>query len=400
VRVPLGALIGAYQEDDAGGLTALLPLAGRTLVEYQVRCAAAAGASPIVVLVERIPAALNQAFARLTHEGLNVVPVSDGSEAATRFEPGSLVLLIGDGVAPPLDLLTGLEGDAEPLVLTVPDDDAHEDFERVDGASRWSGVAIVEGQMLGATAAMLGDWDLPSTLLRRSIQGGARLVPVAPASEPLLARNSGELAQFERSLVAGSRGERPDLASRYVIPPVEDFATERLMETSIPAEWLLHAALALTLVAAFAFTRGWLWAGIALLVLSTPLDLVAKRLGILRLRPLRENALSGRLLWPAAGLALIALGWWQAHHGGGWGAMLAAIAGCAFAEAYRLERTHSEVPPPIFLFSRRNVILGALLFAIAGAWTGFLVAVLVYAAISFFFVQFLAHRLHTELTTH
>jgi hypothetical protein len=195
LRVPLGALIGAYQEDDAGGLTALLPLAGRTLVEYQVRCAAAAGASPVVVLVERIPAALNQAFARLTNEGLNVVLVSDGSEAATRFEPGELVLLIGDGVAPPLDLLTGIEADGEPLVLTVPDDEAHEDYERVDGASRWSGVAVVEGHMLGATAAMLGDWDLPSTLLRRSIQGGARLVPVAPASEPLLARNSRHLAQ-------------------------------------------------------------------------------------------------------------------------------------------------------------------------------------------------------------
>jgi hypothetical protein len=106
------------------------------------------------------------------------------------------------------------------------------------------------------------------------------------------------------------------------------------------------------------------------------------------------------LLWPAAGLALIALGWWQARHGAGWGAFLAAAVGCAFAEAYRLERTHIEVAPPIFLFSRRNVILAALLFAIAGAWTGFLVAVLVYAAISFFFVQFLAHRLHTELTTH
>ena len=81
----LGALIGAYHEDDSGGLTALLPLAGRTLVEYQVRCAAAAGASPIVVLVERIPAALNQAFGRLAGEGLNVVPVSDGAEAAFRF---------------------------------------------------------------------------------------------------------------------------------------------------------------------------------------------------------------------------------------------------------------------------------------------------------------------------
>jgi hypothetical protein len=398
-RVTLGALIGAYQEDDSGGLTALLPLAGRTLVEYQVRCAAAAGASPIVVLVERIPAALNQAFGRLAREGLSVVPVSDGSEAATRFEPGELVLLIGDGIAPPLDLLAEIGADPEPLVLTVPDDEAHEHFERVDGASRWSGVAVVEGHMLGATAAMLGDWDLPSTLLRRSLQGGARLVPVAPASKPILARDSGDLEQFERSLLAGSRGDRSDIASRYVLTPVEDFATERLMETPVHAEWLLHAALGLTLAAAFAFTRGWLWAGIALLVLSTPLDLVARRLGMLRLRPLSGNRLSGRLLWPAAGLALIALGWWQARHGAGWGALLSAIAACAFAEAYRLERVHSEVPLSISLFSRRNAILGALLFAIAGAWTGFLVAVLVYAAISFFFVQFLVHRLHSRLTT-
>ena len=395
----LGALVGAYQEDDSGGLTALLPLAGRTLVEYQVRCAAAAGASPIVVLVERIPAALNQAFARLGGEGLNVVPVSDGSEAATRFEPGELVLLIGDGVAPPLELLTGLNADPEPIVLTVPDDDAHEDFERVDGASRWSGVAIVEAHMLGATAAMLGDWDLPSTLLRRSLQGGARLVPVAPGSEPVLARNSADLVQFESSLVASSRGERTDLASRYLLPVVEDFATERLMEASFPAQWLLHAALVLTLAAAFSFTRGWLWAGLALLVLSTPLDLVAKRLGMIRLRPLPEGFISDRLLWPAAGLALIALGWWEAQNGAGWGAALAAIAACAFAEAYRLERSHTEVDVPIALFSRRNATLVAVIFALAGAWTGYLVAVLAYAAISFFIVQFLVHRLPSQLTT-
>ena len=44
-ELAVGALIGAYQEDDEGGLRALLPLSGRTLIEYQVRCAAAAGTS-------------------------------------------------------------------------------------------------------------------------------------------------------------------------------------------------------------------------------------------------------------------------------------------------------------------------------------------------------------------
>ena len=57
----IGALIGAYQEDDSGGLRALLPLAGRTLIEYQAKCAAAAGAAPIVVIVERVPQALQDA---------------------------------------------------------------------------------------------------------------------------------------------------------------------------------------------------------------------------------------------------------------------------------------------------------------------------------------------------
>ena len=86
----LGALIAAYQEDDQGGLRALFPLAGRTLVEYQARCAAAVGAAPIIVMVERIPIALNEAFERLRAEGISVVPVTDPAEAASRFEAGAL----------------------------------------------------------------------------------------------------------------------------------------------------------------------------------------------------------------------------------------------------------------------------------------------------------------------
>src|SRR5688500_8531751 len=117
----LGALIGAYQEDDSGGLRALLPLAGRTLIEYQVRCAAAAGASPIVVLVERVPLALNEAFERLKAEGLTAVPVSDGVEAASRFEAGALVLMIADGLAPDVSLLGKLTEVEEPSIAVLPD---------------------------------------------------------------------------------------------------------------------------------------------------------------------------------------------------------------------------------------------------------------------------------------
>ncbi|MGH6659028.1 MAG: NTP transferase domain-containing protein, partial [Sphingomicrobium sp.] len=104
----VGALIGAYQEEDSGLLRALLPLAGRSLLEYQVRCAAAAGAAPIVVVVERVPQALQDIFERLRLDGITVFPVNDIAEAVSRFEAGSMILLVGDGVVAPPEMVASL----------------------------------------------------------------------------------------------------------------------------------------------------------------------------------------------------------------------------------------------------------------------------------------------------
>jgi len=396
----LGALIGAYQEDDSGGLRALLPLAGRTLLEYQVRCAAAAGAAPIVVLVERVPQALQEAFERLRLEGTAVFPATDVHEAVSRFEAGSMILMVGDGVAPPAELVAQLAEDAEPVVATVADDPAHETFERIDAQSRWAGVALVESRLLGSTAAILGDWDLQSTLLRRALQEGALRVPVAAGvGEPLLAENAEHLEDFQRSLITGSRGGRSDWVRRYLLPPVEEFATTQLLDSAVRPRWLIWGALALTLGGALAFSRGWLWTGLVLLLLSMPLDLIGGRLARLQLRPLPTRMLSRLALWPAAGAALLALGWWQARHVSGWGALLAAGVAVAFAEAARIERGAQDVPGDSWLFSRRSAIVMALPFAIGGAWTSYLVALTVYAGATFFFVQHLRHT-PAELTGH
>ena len=397
----LGALIGAYQEDDSGGLRALLPLAGRTLLEYQVRCAMAAGAAPIVVLVERVPQALQDTFERLRLDGLGVFPVSDVHEAVSRFEAGSMILLIGDGIAPPADLVAHLAEDGEPVVVTVRDDEEHQAFERIDAQTRWAGVALVDSRLLGSTAAMLGDWDLQSTLLRRSIQEGALRAPAAQgAGEPLLVDRPEQLEHFQQAMIANSRGVRTDWASRYILPPVEEFATEQLLETSVRPAWLTWAALGLTLAGAVAFAKGWLVAGLGLLVLSTPLDLVAGRLASLRLRPLPARTWSRIALWPCAGLALLALGWWQWGHGQGWGAFITAAAAVAFAEAMRLEKGGVAFPGELWLFSRRNAIFLGIPFAVAGWWTPFLVVLLIYAAVSFYYTQHARHltQVDPELT--
>lgn len=393
----VGALIGAYQEDDLGGLRALLPLAGRSLLEYQARCAAAAGASPIVIVAERMPIALNEAVERLRSEGIAVVPVTAVDEAASRFDAGTLILLIADGLAPSADMVARIADAEEPVVATLGDGEPYQAFERIDADSRWAGVALVEARVLGSTAAMLGDWDLQSTLLRRTIQEGARRIAITPGDGvPVLAATADELAAFGRSLVVASRGARRDWASRFVLPIVEEVATERLVETRVRPEWLIWAALALTVAAAVLFSRGRLGIGLALLVLATPLDLVAVRLAALRLRPLPTKMVAKRLLWPAAGLSLAALGWWLARHGGGWGAMAATLSAAAFAQAYRIERGREEVPARVWLFSRRNAILATVPFALANAWLVGLAALATYAAMSFFIVQHWHHRIATD----
>lgn len=394
----LGALIGAYQEDDSGGLRALLPLAGRSLIEYQARCLAASGASPLVVLVERLPVALNDAFDRLRAEGIAVVPVSDGAEAASRFEAGSQLILLADGIAPDMGDLAKLVDDSGAAIISVPDSEAFADYERIDAGHRWAGLARVDASMLGATAAMLGDWDLQSTLLRRTIQAGARQIPSESGEGrgPFLASSAEAMAGYERRLLVASRTTREDAISRFILPLIEEISTERLMETAIRPAWLVVTALVMSIVAAFCLTRGWNWAAVALLILSTPLDLVAQRLAMLRLQPLSPTMASRRLLWPAAGLALLALGWFESRHGSGWGAMVAAIAGAAFAEAARIERAGLEVPGKTWLFSRRSAIWLALPFAVAGWWSAYLALIGGYAATSFFIVQHFRHRVERD----
>lgn len=383
----LGALIAAQNEDDQGGLHALAPLAGRTLVEYQARCAAAVGAAPIVVMVERVPPTLQAAFERLRSEGISVVPVTDAMEAAARFDPEIAVLQMADGVAPAAPMLAELADEPAAAILTVPDDELHQSFERIDNDRRWAGLAIISSRLLSDTARMLGDWDLHSTLLRRAVQEGVRLIPAPQGMRPFLAASETSGAAFDRHLVESSRQRRRDWPSRFILPKVEDFLTRHLMGAPVRPDALLSAALLMVLSAALLFTRGEpLWA-LGLLLLASPLDGLAERLATVRLRPFSRHSLLFRLLTPAHCIALLGLAWFETWHGGGWGALVAAAAAIAFGEAARIERHSRELGPDIWLISPRSAVFLAVPFAVFGGWSLFTVAVAIYAAASFFIIQ-------------
>jgi len=82
---------------------------------------------------------------------------------------------------------------------------------------------------------------------------------------------------------------------------------------------------------------------------------------------------------------------WEMRHGTGWGSFVAAAGACGFGEAMRIEKAAMPPGGELWLLSRRNAIFLAIPFALAGAWTSYLLAVLVYAAISFFIVQQVRH---------
>lgn len=391
----LAALIAAYHEADeaGGGLRATLPLAGRTLVERQARLAASAGAAPIVIAVERVPPGLTAAIDRMRAEGLDLVVARTAAEAAEAVEPEDGLLLMADGVLAAQSHLDQLSAIGGPSILTVPDVRVDDRYERIDAHSRWAGLALLDGALLGKTAEMLGDWDLQSTLLRRAVQSGARQISLRgePADEQLVvAERSEDLEALQARLLEGVGVPRRDWVSRYLFGPVEQAATRAVMPTRLTPSLLQLGAVLLTAFAAIFFASEWYGVGMALLLLATPLDGIAERLAALRLQDGVERSWWAHLLPIVAAGALLALGITLSPERG-WGCLSLAAATVAFVVALRIEMHGREIPGSVWLAERKGLTWLLLPFASTGLWGTGLTFLALYAAGSFFWAQRHAH---------
>lgn len=386
----LTALICAYQErdDSPGALRAALPLAGRTLLERQARIAAAAGVQNMLVVTDPSAEAIVQALGRLASDGIDIRIARDAGEAARMVDADDRLLLVADGALDEEEEVARLIDAEGHAVLTVADRDGDERFERIDADSRWSGFALIDGRLLRSTSSMLDDWDLQSTLLRRAMQEGGRQIRVGPESEAVMAHAPGDLATLEDNILHGTAGFQRDWVSRYLLSPLEAFATRRLMGGTVTALHLLAGTLGLTLFAAASFALGWLWPGLLLLLASTPVIGTSERLA--RLTGLAPIGTRLRQALPfASAAALLSLG--QAvSRTSGWGAIVLAAGALAFAFALEGERPRRS-GPGLFLAEPKGMTWLMLPFAAAGQWTLGLAGLFSYAAASFFIAQRQAH---------
>ena len=384
----LAALIAAYHESgEPGHLRATLPLAGRTVIERQARLAASAGAGLVIILVERMPAALSAAIGRLRRDRVNVQIARSAEEAAELVDPFDRVLLVADGAIAPAAQHARLAAGEDVAVLTVPDGGYGELYERIDATTRWAGLAAIDGALLRETAAMLRDWDMQSTLLRRTLQAGARHI-AAEGAVAILDRDA-DLSALERRIVEQADGDRGGW-SDWLLGPIERLATGLLMSGPVSPQLIGLAAALLTALGAASFYVGWYWIGLVKLLAATPLEGIAARLARLRMQDgVRQSWWSYLLpLFSSAALVILAYGLARVH---GWGMVLLAFTTLAFLFALAVETERRRPRAAVLLAERKGMVWLMLPFASFGLWHIGLATLFAYAAASFFWAQSEVH---------
>ncbi len=391
----LAALIAAYHESaEPAVLRAALPLAGRTVVERQVRLAAAAGATRILVLAERMPADLAAAIERLRRERLPVRLIRGAAEAAEATEAGDRLILLADGAIVGADMLADLARAEGPVVLTVPDAGRGEVYERIDGHSRWAGAAALAGELLHDTVAMLRDWDLQSTLLRRILQRGAR--QFAATGPVAIVDGADDLAAIERDILAAANASGVGWAER-LLAPLERLLALLMIASPLGAWAPGYLALALTALGAVAFACEWPWTGLVLMLVATPLDGAAARLARVRMEDDAAHGWWSHLLPVFAAIGLVGLGASRAAIEG-WGVVLLATLVIVFLLAQGVEVRGRRIKGALFLAERKGLAWLLLPFAAFGQWTAGIAVLAGYAVASFFWAQRQAHRPHQNGT--
>lgn len=312
----LAGLIFAIEEasDRPGTLVATLPFGGMTLLEYQVRLLAGAGAEQVLVAVGKMTPALIAAVNRAAKRDVTVEIVRSAEEAAEKMHESARVLVLADGLVttdPVMDRM-GHEG---PEALLVTDDaGSPAAIERLDMRDCWAGIARISVRQLGQIAKMPEDYDFQSALLRVAAQGGAEHIAlhaswlrgghaVERSAEELAARNTGVLAVLTE--------RRIDWADRWVFTRIARLVLPELVARNVPAWGLIAGASVLGAGSLAGIAMWWTGTGLVASVLAAAALATGAAMAGLR----GEEARASGLEWTILGLfaAVTLLSGWVAY---------------------------------------------------------------------------------------
>ncbi|WEK43027.1 MAG: hypothetical protein P0Y64_17060 [Candidatus Sphingomonas colombiensis] len=221
----LAGLLFAVQDADdrPGTLAATLPFAGVTLIEYQARLLAGAGASQLVIVVSRLTPELLGAIARIGRRGMSVDTVRSAAEASARLHPLAQIVMLADGLITSDTAITAFAHEGGDALLVVDAGSALADYERLGGGLAWAGIARLDARRLGEVAALPSDYDVQSALLHVTAQAGARhiMMPVGQAGAGHgVERRGAALEERSRAVVMATLATRPSWFDRWVVRPI------------------------------------------------------------------------------------------------------------------------------------------------------------------------------------
>lgn len=226
-------------DDRPGRLTATLPFAGVTLIEYQARLLIAAGAAQVIIVVARLTPELLGAIARIAQRGVVVDTVRSAVEAAEKLHPLSRLVVLADGLITTEETIAlVLRDTGHDALMVVPEAGAEAGLERVGGQMAWAGVARVDPRRVAEVAALPRDYDLQSTLLRLAAQARATHILLPADAEKAghgIVHRAETLDARGRAVVARLVSGRRSWFDRYILAPVARFALPRLVERAVPA---------------------------------------------------------------------------------------------------------------------------------------------------------------------
>lgn len=292
--------------DLQGALVATLPFAGGTVVETQARRLAGAGASRIFVVAGRVTPALTLAIDRLAVRGIATDLIRRPAELGEKILPGLPVMIIADGIVADNAVLRSIAHETAPALLAVADAPAGTPLERIDPNDHWAGVALIDAALLEETVAALGDWDLQSTLLRRTAQAGAvrrYLSPDASASDHVLIATRADAARGDALRMAALADGEGQVTQRLITGWVARPLIQQ-MEARHAPPWALDAAAGVSGIGGLGLAVfGWVTAGMGLALVSVLL------IAAMRVRALhRFDEARARIdAWIADGVALAAI---------------------------------------------------------------------------------------------
>ncbi len=361
-------------DDRPGRLTATLPFAGVTLIEYQARLLMAAGAAQIIIVVARLTPELLGAIARIAQRGVVVDTVRSAVEAAEKLHPLSRLVVLADGLITTEDTIAMVLRDTgHDALIVLPEAAAEPGLERVGGHMAWAGVARLDPRRVAEVAALPRDYDLQSTLLRMAAQARATHILLPADAEKAghgIVHRAETLDARGRAVVARLVSGRRSWFDRYVLAPVARLALPRLVERAVPAHVAGGAGVGLGVLGLVLILFGFPALGLFAAVAGTLGLGLGETLAGLRDEQGAARAQSAAIAGLAA-LAIAALGWQQYRMSGDEVApvlaLMLVILGSLAERAglYRFRRRWWASPPAYLMVLWPMTLLGAGVWGLA-----------------------------------